>query len=95
MTFSTTCPTYIPFKLTSGDLLVVDEQIVEPGQLRTRFVQVGKHIAISPGAVERFLERYAAAYNLSSKSQALMSVPAAHHGLLWISPFYGWQRKSR
>ncbi len=73
--------------LLPDDLLVIDDQIVEPGVFRSKFVQVGKHVAVSPGAVERFLDRYSTVYSQSSRSQALMSVPAAHHRLLWIHPF--------
>ncbi len=70
-----------------AELLILDGEPVVPGQFRTRFVQVGKHVAISPGAVERFLDRYSAVYERSSKSEAIVSIPAAHHRLLWIHPF--------
>src|SRR5216684_1435435 len=35
---------------------------VVPGELRTRDVEVGRHVAISPGAVPRFLDRFAHVY---------------------------------
>ncbi len=70
-----------------AELLILDGEPVVPGQFRTRFVQVGKHVAISPGAVERFLDRYSAVYERPSKSEAIVSIPAAHHRLLWIHPF--------
>ena len=51
------------------ELLFVDdpntgERIpVIPGKLRERDAQVGKHVAISPGAIPRFLERMNKAYS--------------------------------
>lgn len=54
--------------LLPADLLFVEnpetsERLpVAPGELRTRDVKVGDHVAISPGAVPRFLERLHAAY---------------------------------
>lgn len=73
--------------LLPPELLILDGEPVVPGQFRTKFVQVGKHVAISPGAIERFLDRYFAVYERPSKSEAIVSIPAAHHRLLWIHPF--------
>jgi Fic family protein len=58
-----------------------------PGELRRRDVQVGRHIAISPGAVPRFLERFAHVYGKVGKTESIISTAAAHHRLLWIHPF--------
>ena len=58
-----------------------------PGELRTRDVQVGTHIAISPGALPRFLERFAQVYGSVGKTESIISTAAAHHRLLWIHPF--------
>ncbi|MEP7367495.1 MAG: Fic family protein [Acidobacteriota bacterium] len=60
---------------------------VVPGALRTRDVQVGMHIAISPGAVPRFLERFHEVYGALGKTEAILGCAAAHHRLLWIHPF--------
>lgn len=60
---------------------------VEPGQVRTRDVQVGRHIPVSPGAVPRFLSRFEAVYARLGPSEALIATAAAHHRLLWIHPF--------
>jgi Fic family protein len=60
---------------------------VVPGELRKRDVQVGRHIAVSPGAVPRFLEHFEWAYSRQSRSDAIVSFAAAHHRLLWIHPF--------
>lgn len=58
-----------------------------PGALRTRDVKVGRHIAISPGAIPRFLSRFDGAYKMLGRSQKLLAVAAAHHRLAWIHPF--------
>jgi len=64
------------------------EQIpVVPGELRTRYVEVGRHVAISPGAVPRFLERMDKAYSLPGRIEAILAAACAHHRLLWVHPF--------
>ncbi len=60
---------------------------VEPGALRARDVAVGRHIAVSPGAVPRFMERFEQAYVRLGKVDAVIASAAAHHRLLWIHPF--------
>ena len=60
---------------------------VVPGELRTEFVEVGNHCAISPGAVPRFLEHFEASYSGLGKSDAIINAAAAHHRLLWVHPF--------
>lgn len=60
---------------------------VEPGVVRTRDVQVGRHVAISPGAIPRFLQRYEDVFAGMGKSEALISLASSHHRLLWIHPF--------
>ncbi|MEE9493708.1 MAG: Fic family protein [Gammaproteobacteria bacterium] len=65
-----------------------NEQIqVMPGQLRKRNVQVGRHIAISPAALPRFLKRFEAAYDKLGKAETILTTAAAHHRLLWLHPF--------
>jgi Fic family protein len=60
---------------------------VAPGELRRREVRVGQHVAVSPGAIPRFLTRFEAAYARLGKADAIVAVAAAHHRLLWIHPF--------
>jgi Fic family protein len=62
-------------------------EAVVPGKLRTSHVQVGRHIAISPGAVARFLARWEQSYSGLSKFETVLQAAAAHHRLLWIHPF--------
>jgi Fic family protein len=60
---------------------------VTPGELRDRDVKVGQHIAISPGALPRFLVRFEEVYTSLGKANAIIASAAAHHRLLWIHPF--------
>jgi Fic family protein len=60
---------------------------VEPGELRRRDVKVGQHVAISPGAVPRFLVHLERAYSRLGRADAILAAAAAHHRLLWIHPF--------
>ena len=64
-----------------------ERERIEPGVLRTRDVQVGKHVAISPGALPRFLARFEQAYGGLGKAETILSAAAAHHRLVWIHPF--------
>jgi Fic family protein len=60
---------------------------VAPGELRRRDVVVGRHVAISPGAVPRFLERFEEVYGSLGKTESILAIAAAHHRLTWIHPF--------
>ncbi len=60
---------------------------VVPGELRKRDVKVGAHIAVSPGAVPRFLKRFEEVYGRLSKTDSILGAAAAHHRLVWIHPF--------
>ena len=60
---------------------------VRPGEFRKWDVKVGHHIAISPGAVPRFMERYEHVFCGLEPFETVLSAAAAHHRLLWIHPF--------
>ncbi|MCC6587077.1 MAG: Fic family protein [Bryobacterales bacterium] len=60
---------------------------VRPGELRTRDVQVGSHVAVSPGALPRFLQRFEQVYSSLGKYELLIASAAMHHRLLWLHPF--------
>lgn len=64
-----------------------DRVRVNPGELRQRNVQVGRLVAISPGAVPRFLARFEEVYRRLGKAETIISIAAAHHRLLWMHPF--------
>ncbi len=58
-----------------------------PGELREKNVQVGRHRAVSPDAVSRFMARFEQAYTGLGKTEAILATAAAHHRLVWIHPF--------
>ena len=60
---------------------------VIPGGLREHDVEVGQHVAPSPGAIPRFLRRFEEVYCGLGKSEAILATAAAHHRLLWVHPF--------
>jgi Fic family protein len=79
--------------LLPDDLLWVEDPAtkermrVVPGEFRVRDVQVGTHVAISPGAVPRFLQRFENVYSRLNKTDSIVGAAAAHHRLAWIHPF--------
>ena len=60
---------------------------VVPGELRRHDVRVGDHVAISPGALPRFLQRFTEIYANLGKTESILSSAATHHRLLWMHPF--------
>ncbi len=80
-------------ELLPEDLLWVEDPAtnekvrVVAGELRKRHVRVGNHVAVSPGALPRFLERFSQVYATLGKTESIISMAAAHHRLLWIHPF--------
>jgi len=60
---------------------------VVPGEFRKNDVQVGLHVAVSPGAIPRFLTRFEEAYGKLGPAASVLASAAAHHRLAWIHPF--------
>lgn len=73
--------------LVAADPNTGEKWPVVPGELRRRDVQVGRHVAVSPGAVPRFLRRFEDVFSRLGKAETVVSVAAAHHRLVWIHPF--------
>ena len=73
--------------LSTEDPLTGERTQVTPGAFRDRDVKVGRHIAVSPGAVPRFLQRFETAYAGLGKIDSILAAATAHHRLLWIHPF--------
>jgi Fic family protein len=79
--------------LLPEDLLQVKDPVtrehlrVVPGEFRIQDVQVGRHIAVSPSALPRFLARFEHVYGNIGKTESVLAVAAAHHRLLWVHPF--------
>jgi Fic family protein len=80
-------------ELLPEDLLWVEEPSTHervrliPGELRKRDVKVGRLVAISPGSIPRFLQRFEEVYGRLGKAETIISAAAAHHRLLWMHPF--------
>jgi Fic family protein len=80
-------------ELLPDDLLWVEDPAtkerakVVPGELRRTDVLVGRHVAVSPGAIPRFLERFEELYSRLNRTDAILGAAAAHHRLVWIHPF--------
>lgn len=60
---------------------------VVPGELRRRDVKVGTHVAVSPGALPRFLKRFEEVYSHLSRTDSILGAATAHHRLLWVHTF--------
>jgi Fic family protein len=60
---------------------------ITPGALRQRDVKVGRHVAVSPGALPRFLQRFESAYANPGRVASIIAAATAHHRLLWLHPF--------
>lgn len=80
-------------ELLPDELLVVSDPdtgrkvTVVAGELRQDDIRVGRHLAPSPGAVPRFMVRFAEVYGRLGRSETLLAAAATHHRLLWIHPF--------
>ena len=80
-------------QLLPPDLLFVEvpstgeKMPVVPGELRTRDVEVGHHLAISPGSLPRFLDRMHSVYRHTGRIETILAAGCAHHRLLWVHPF--------
>lgn len=79
--------------LLPDDLLWIEDPTTQerikviPGELRYRDVVVGNHVAISPPAVLRFMQRFEEVYGHLGKTETILAAAAAHHRLVWIHPF--------
>ena len=60
---------------------------VIPGEMRTRDARVGAHIAVSPGALPRFMQRFENRYSDLTDFETILAAGPAHHPLLYIHPF--------
>lgn len=76
-----------------ADLLWVENKITKvrlpviPGEYRTYDVEVGRHVAVSPGSIPRFMNRFKTAYSKLGRVDAILASATAHHRLLWVHPF--------
>ncbi|WP_309683716.1 Fic family protein [Polaromonas sp.] len=74
--------------LPPADLVTPENEPIVPGQLRTREVKVGQHVAPAHASVPLFLQRWASFYgNVRRGEAALVAMAAAHQRMGWIHPF--------
>lgn len=64
-----------------------EELEVVPGKYRETDIKVGRHVAISPGAIPAFLERFQSVYSNLGRTDQVIGAACSHHRLLWIHPF--------
>ncbi|MCA3360285.1 MAG: Fic family protein [Roseomonas sp.] len=81
------CALLPPDMLWVTDPDVGEKHPLTPGAFRESDARVGQHVAISPGAIPRFLARFENAYAKPGKVDAILYAASAHHRLLWIFPF--------
>ena len=75
-------------RLPPADLVTSENEPIVPGQLRTREVKVGQHVAPAHVSVLPFLARWASFYgNVRRGEAALVAMAAAHQRMSWIHPF--------
>lgn len=62
---------------------------VVPGQMRSRIVAVGRHVAPEAEDLPAFMGRFEEAYDSGrlTKPRQVIAAAAAHHRFLWIHPF--------
>ena len=94
LTAGSVCEVHRRFcELLPDDMLWVEDPTTKnrvkviPGELRDGDVKVGNHVAISPPAVPRFLQRFEEIYSGLGKTETILAAAAAHHRLVWIHPF--------
>lgn len=78
----------LPPELLFVEMPETSERIpVIPGAFREKDVKVGHHVAISPGAIPRFMSRMNEVYSNAGRIESILAAGYAHHRLLWIHPF--------
>lgn len=75
-------------RLPATDLFTDEGELIVPGQLRQREVQVGEHVAPAFSSVQMFLQRWGSYYgNVRRGEAALVACVCAHQRLGWVHPF--------
>jgi Fic family protein len=81
---------HLPHSLRTVRTDMGEEWEVVPGQLRTRDVAVGDHVAPASDAIGGFMERFEANYTpheVKDPVMRILAIAASHHRLAWIHPF--------
>ncbi len=81
---------HLPDTLRTVKTTKGDTWDVIPGELRTRDVEVGRHIAPSHSTLTNFLELFRENYSplkINAPLKRILACAASHHRLSWIHPF--------
>lgn len=75
-------------RLDPEDRISDDGEVIVPGQIRTRDVEVGRHIPPTAASLPAFLERLDQVYGPTrSWERTLITTACAHHRVAWVHPF--------
>ena len=75
-------------RLRPEDRVSDDGVVIIPGQIRTRDVEVGRHISPSAASLPAFLDRLDQVYgSVRSWERTLITTACAHHRVAWVHPF--------
>ncbi|EPX84766.1 Fic family protein [Salipiger mucosus] len=58
-----------------------------PGEFRTGYVKVGRHVPPSPGAISRLLVHMHKMYRMQGSVGQVLGAACAHHRLVYVHPF--------
>lgn len=75
-------------RLLPEDRITKEGDVVVPGELRKRDVQVGEHLPPGKDSVPGFLKRTEEVYgDVNGATKQLIAAACAHHRLAWVHPF--------
>lgn len=75
-------------RLAPQDRVADEGEIIVPGQLRTRDVQVARHVAPTADSLPAFLHRLDEVYGKARGwERILIEIACAHHRVAWVHPF--------
>ena len=75
-------------RLAPQDRVADEGEIIVPGQLRTRDVQVARHVAPTADSLPAFLRRLDEVYGKARGwERILIETACAHHRVAWVHPF--------
>jgi Fic family protein len=75
-------------RLEPADRLSDDGEVIVPGQIRSRDVEVGRHVPPTAASLPLFLKRLDDVYGASRGwERVLINAACAHHRVAWVHPF--------
>lgn len=75
-------------RLEPDDRISDEGEIIIPGQIRDRDVEVGRHIPPTAASLPAFLQRLDQVYGTArSWERVLIAAACAHHRVAWVHPF--------